>query len=219
MATFKAMLDDWTNRGFDPFAAPEETGTAWGRKDGNNTRRSSGCASPPSAWSACRATSRAQRRRRLSGQPPCSPTSTQDSARDPRRAGLRERGLRLQPFRLPLALRRHVESVGRLGGEGQPLLPDDGGIHPADRCTATTASSGSCSSPTRSSGRSSDKETGAPRARVTMKAGDVAPCRPTSATRVSRRSARCCWCGRTVQRDCRSSSPSRQSSDLIPVDI
>ncbi|MCH8187957.1 MAG: hydroxyquinol 1,2-dioxygenase [Proteobacteria bacterium] len=37
LATFKAMLDDWTNAGFDPFAAPEETGTAWlGRKNGNN---------------------------------------------------------------------------------------------------------------------------------------------------------------------------------------
>jgi hypothetical protein len=36
MVTFKAILDDWTNRGYDPFAAPEETGQAYGRKDGNN---------------------------------------------------------------------------------------------------------------------------------------------------------------------------------------
>jgi hypothetical protein len=37
MATFKAILDDWTNQGFDPFAAPEETGTAWlGLKNGHN---------------------------------------------------------------------------------------------------------------------------------------------------------------------------------------
>jgi hypothetical protein len=36
-ATFFAMLDDWTNEGFDPFAAPQETGTAYGRKRGNNT--------------------------------------------------------------------------------------------------------------------------------------------------------------------------------------
>ncbi|MBT3014415.1 MAG: hydroxyquinol 1,2-dioxygenase [Candidatus Thiodiazotropha sp. (ex Lucina aurantia)] len=37
MATFKAILDDWTNEGFDPFAAPEETGLAWlGQKNGNN---------------------------------------------------------------------------------------------------------------------------------------------------------------------------------------
>lgn len=37
LETFKAILDDWTNEGFDPFAAPEETGTAWlGKKHGNN---------------------------------------------------------------------------------------------------------------------------------------------------------------------------------------
>jgi hypothetical protein len=35
--TFKAMLDDWTNEGFDPFASPEETGIAFGPKQGNNT--------------------------------------------------------------------------------------------------------------------------------------------------------------------------------------
>lgn len=35
-ATFKAILHDWTNKTFDPFAAPEETGTAFGRKNGDN---------------------------------------------------------------------------------------------------------------------------------------------------------------------------------------
>jgi hypothetical protein len=35
--TFRAMLDEWTNEGFDPFAAPEETGTAWGDRSGSNT--------------------------------------------------------------------------------------------------------------------------------------------------------------------------------------
>jgi hypothetical protein len=35
--TFVAMLDDWTNAGFDPFASPEETGTPWGDKAGSNT--------------------------------------------------------------------------------------------------------------------------------------------------------------------------------------
>jgi Hydroquinone 1,2-dioxygenase large subunit N-terminal len=34
--TFEAMLADWTNSGFDPFAAPEETGTAFGVKSGDN---------------------------------------------------------------------------------------------------------------------------------------------------------------------------------------
>jgi len=36
MATFKAMLNDWVNEGFDPFAAPEETGSAFGHKHGDN---------------------------------------------------------------------------------------------------------------------------------------------------------------------------------------
>lgn len=36
MSMFKDMQSDWTNQGFDPFAAPQETGTAWGRKSGNN---------------------------------------------------------------------------------------------------------------------------------------------------------------------------------------
>ncbi|WP_019673638.1 hydroquinone dioxygenase large subunit [Psychrobacter lutiphocae] len=37
METFKAILHDWVNEGFDPFAAPEETGSAFGRKNGNNS--------------------------------------------------------------------------------------------------------------------------------------------------------------------------------------
>lgn len=36
MGVFKAMLEDWTNEGFDPFAAPMETGEPWGRKQGDN---------------------------------------------------------------------------------------------------------------------------------------------------------------------------------------
>jgi len=36
MATFKAILHDWTNADFDPFAAPEETGSAFGRKTSDN---------------------------------------------------------------------------------------------------------------------------------------------------------------------------------------
>ena len=34
--TFKAMLDDWTNATFDPFASPHETGSAFGPKNGDN---------------------------------------------------------------------------------------------------------------------------------------------------------------------------------------
>ena len=33
---FKAMLSDWTNEGYDPFAAPMETGSAYGSSNGNN---------------------------------------------------------------------------------------------------------------------------------------------------------------------------------------
>jgi len=33
---FEAILANWTNEGFDPFAAPGETGTAFGPKHGNN---------------------------------------------------------------------------------------------------------------------------------------------------------------------------------------
>jgi hypothetical protein len=36
-ATFRTMLDDWTNEGFDPFASPAETDVPWGVKHGSNS--------------------------------------------------------------------------------------------------------------------------------------------------------------------------------------
>lgn len=36
MRIFKAMIGDWTNQGYDPFAAPMETGLPWGGKNGDN---------------------------------------------------------------------------------------------------------------------------------------------------------------------------------------
>ena len=36
MPIFKAMISDWTNEGYDPFAAPMETGAPWGSKKGDN---------------------------------------------------------------------------------------------------------------------------------------------------------------------------------------
>ena len=36
MKSFKAILRDWTNEGFDPFAAPLETAAAFGAKHGSN---------------------------------------------------------------------------------------------------------------------------------------------------------------------------------------
>ncbi|HEU5160789.1 MAG TPA: hypothetical protein VFU43_27580 [Streptosporangiaceae bacterium] len=36
--TFTSILEDWTNETFDPFASPHETGSAFGVKNGANTR-------------------------------------------------------------------------------------------------------------------------------------------------------------------------------------
>ncbi len=36
LKTLRAMLSDWTNQGYDPFAAPMETGLPWGPKHGSN---------------------------------------------------------------------------------------------------------------------------------------------------------------------------------------
>jgi hypothetical protein len=36
MDILKQMVSDWTNEGYDPFAAPMETGTPWGVKNGDN---------------------------------------------------------------------------------------------------------------------------------------------------------------------------------------
>jgi hypothetical protein len=36
--TFEGMLEDWTIEGFDPFAAPDETGKPFGPKKGGNTK-------------------------------------------------------------------------------------------------------------------------------------------------------------------------------------
>lgn len=36
-ALFQAMLEDWVNEGFDPFAAPQETGSPFGPKHGSNS--------------------------------------------------------------------------------------------------------------------------------------------------------------------------------------
>ena len=35
-ATFVEMLEDWVNEGYDPFAAPQETGSPYGKKHGSN---------------------------------------------------------------------------------------------------------------------------------------------------------------------------------------
>src|SRR5216117_1714803 len=57
-ATFNAMLDDWTNSTFDPFASPHETGTAFGPRPATTGRPSRGGGSPQSRWWPCRGTRR-----------------------------------------------------------------------------------------------------------------------------------------------------------------
>jgi len=47
------MLDDWVNEDFDPFAAPMETGSAYGEKSGSNAPAVTRTRSPPSE---CRTT-------------------------------------------------------------------------------------------------------------------------------------------------------------------
>jgi hypothetical protein len=39
MKIFKGMVKDWTNEGYDPFAAPLETGVPWGAKHGDRRRQ------------------------------------------------------------------------------------------------------------------------------------------------------------------------------------
>ena len=99
--TFKAMLDDWTNDGFDPFASPAETDKPFGVKDGVEHRRRH----PPPRRGV----------NRMVGVPGDEQIRTdethpinrmfadvaQDAARGPRRARLRGRGRRVQPVRLP----------------------------------------------------------------------------------------------------------------------
>ena len=133
MDIFKQMVSDWTIEGYDPFAAPMETGTPWGVKNGDNDP----------AVGRMRVTAR-----RMVGLKGDTPIRTDqngypvnrmfDDVKQERAGGLsgarlRKRGVGVQPVRLPVAVGRDVESVGLLGRQGQPVLPDVGGIHPSGR--------------------------------------------------------------------------------------
>jgi hypothetical protein len=132
MATFEAMLDDWTNEGFDPFASPDETGTASGTSTASNTAPSPATGSPPSGWSGvpgdegCAATTPATRSTGTFAD------VAQDEPEIHAEPGFEGRGGRVQPLRLPVALGRHLEPVGGGGLQGQPGLPDHRGVHPPD---------------------------------------------------------------------------------------
>ena len=141
-------------RGLRSLRQPGRDGQALRRQERRATPTPSPAAgSPPSAWSACPGdeqirTDATHPINRMFADVP------QDEPEVARRARLRGRGRGLQPVRLPQPLRRHVEPVRGQRVQGQPLLPDHRGVHPARSSTATTGSSGSSSSPTRSAGRS-----------------------------------------------------------------
>ena len=130
-ATFKAMLDDWTNTTFDPFASPEETAGPWGLKNGSNTA------------AVTRRRVAAQRMVGVPGDEQIRSDAThpinrmfadvsQDEPEVHANPGLRGRGRRVQPVRLPVTLGRDVEPERHQRVQGQPVLPDDRGVHPAD---------------------------------------------------------------------------------------
>ena len=106
--TFKAMLDDWTNASFDPFASPAETDKPFGVKDGSNTEA---------------ITRRRVAANRMVSVPGDEQIRTDEThpinrmfadvaagrARGVSGAGVRGRGRRVQPVRLHQPQRCHVE--------------------------------------------------------------------------------------------------------------
>ena len=171
--TFKAMLDDWTNEGFDPFASPAETDKPFGVKNGSNTEAVTRRRVTASA-DGRRAGRRADPHRRDPHDQPDVRRRRPGRARGPRRARVRGRGRGVQPVRLPQPVAtsrgtRRWSACARPASTARPPRSTS-----SRSSTATTASSGSCSSPTRSCGTSRTATAGAARAKVTMKAGDVA---------------------------------------------
>ena len=174
MGVFQAMLADWTNAGYDPFAAPQETGSPFGAKRGDNLdaitrtarhRRSHG--------RRARRREDPLRRQRLPDQPDVR-RRRPVRARGARRARLRGRGRGVQPVRLPLAqstsrgTRRWSRCARTACTARRPRSTS------CRSSTATTGSNGSCSCPTRSRGTSRTANSGSVRSTVVMKAGDVA---------------------------------------------
>ncbi len=200
MATFKAILRDWVNEGFDPFAAPVETGTAFGPKQGDNI-------------DAIERTRIATRR--MPGLPGDSPLRddmpvnrafadvSQDEPEIHAEPGFEGQ---LHAFSLFKYLSRSdvtwnpsVTAVCKASlacpTTEEFILPV---FHGNDRVEWFIQLSDEIVWDV------GDKNTGAPRARVTMKAGTSPPCRPTSVIKATRPSARCSMSGRTSRLACRS---------------
>ena len=171
--TFKAMLDDWTNEGFDPFASPAETDKPFGVKNGSNT----------DAVTRRRVT--AERMVGVPGDEQIRTDAThpinrmfadvaQDEPEVHAEPGFEDEVAAFNLFAYLSRSRRHVEPVGRSACARPACTARRPRSTSCRSSTATTASSGSCSCPTRSCGTSRTATPARARAKVTMKAGDVA---------------------------------------------
>src|SRR5213593_252902 len=195
-ATFNAMLDDWTNSTFDPFASPHETGTAFGPKAGNNraavTRRRVAAkqmvAVPGDEALRSDATGHPINRHFVD--------VPQDEPRVVVEPGFEGQ---VSAFNLFAYLSRSnvtwnpsVVSVCKSSlycpTTEEYILPI---IHGNDRVEWFVQLSDEIYWDVE------DRDTGAVRAKVVMKPGTSRPCRRISVTRATPPSAPCCWCGRT----------------------
>ena len=170
--TFKSMLDDWTIEGFDPFASPAETDKPFGVKAGSNTEA---------------VTRRRVAASRMVGVPGDEQIRTdethpinrmfadvpQDEPTVHAEPGFEDRGGGVQPVRLPQPQQRHLEPVGRQRVQGQPVLPDDRGVHPADHPRQRSRRVVRAAERRDPVGRRRPRHRPAA-AKVTMRAGDVA---------------------------------------------
>ena len=198
LGCFTAMLSDWTNEGYDPFAAPMETGSAYGPNNGSNE----------SAISRHRVVAERmvsvpgdeQIRSDASGYPVNRGFAdvAQDEPVIEAEPGYEDEVCSFNFFAYlsrsdvtwnPSVVSACKESLYCPTTE-EFILPV---ILGNDRVEWFVQLSDEIQWDVE------DGDTGAKRARVTMKAGDVAACRPISATRAMPPSVPCSWCGRTVR--------------------
>ena len=152
MATFKAILRDWVNEGFDPFAAPEETGSAFGTQARRQHRGDRAHAHRDA--SACLASKATRRCATTCRSIASSPMSSQDEPEIHARARFRGRAACVQSLQVPVALGRDVESVGDVGVQAEPVLPDHRGVRAAGLPRQRSRRVVPADCPTRSSGTS-----------------------------------------------------------------
>ena len=173
-ATFKQMLDDWTNAGFDPFAAPQETGTPYGRKNGNNTEGDHARARARQALRRHEGRpAAAHRRARRADQPRLRRRRRRASPSSIAEPGFENEVHAFNLFGFLSRSARDLEPELHLGRASTASCARPPRSTSCPSSTATTASSGSSRCPTRSTGTRRQEHRQAA-ARVTMKAGDMA---------------------------------------------